>query len=68
MVLYRKPNKVIYSLFFFQIFALFDTQSKGFITRKEIEDMDIETLKDFARILDQPTVPYEPTDVEHDEL
>ncbi|XP_033641554.1 uncharacterized protein LOC117301644 [Asterias rubens] len=52
----------------YEIFALFDTQSKGFITRKEIEDMDIETLKDFARILDQPTVPYEPTDVEHDEL
>ncbi|XP_038065797.1 uncharacterized protein LOC119735920 [Patiria miniata] len=51
----------------YEIFATFDTENKGYLTRKQIEEIDVEKLKNFARVLDQPSGPVV-VEVEHDEL
>ena len=38
-----------------QVFQIFDTENKGYLTRKEIQDMDIEKFEDLARLIDIPT-------------
>ena len=33
---------------------MFDTQGKGYLTRKEILDMDVQKFEDLARLIDIP--------------
>eukprot|EP00057_Strongylocentrotus_purpuratus_P016508 XP_011670982.1 PREDICTED: lysine-specific demethylase 8 [Strongylocentrotus purpuratus] len=49
-----------------EAFRIFDHENKGYLTREEIEEMDVEYFKDFARILDMPSGPT--SDEMHDEL
>ncbi|XP_022093115.1 uncharacterized protein LOC110980592 [Acanthaster planci] len=51
----------------YEIFATFDTERRGYLTRKQIEEIDVERLKNFARVLDQPSGPVV-IEMEHDEL
>nr|XP_054760226.1 lysine-specific demethylase 8-like [Lytechinus pictus]XP_054760227.1 lysine-specific demethylase 8-like [Lytechinus pictus] len=49
-----------------EAFKMFDHENKGYVTREEIVEMDVEYFKDFARILDLPSGPT--ADDMHDEL
>ncbi|XP_072049796.1 bifunctional peptidase and (3S)-lysyl hydroxylase Jmjd7-like [Amphiura filiformis] len=37
-----------------EVFQIFDTQNKGYLTRKEILDMEIEKFEDLARLIEIP--------------
>lgn len=63
---YWKGNKHFVFISSFQAFQIFDHENKGYLTREEIEEMDVEYFKDFARILDMPSGPT--SDEMHDEL
>ena len=61
---------MIYFFFFalLQAFRFFDHDNKGYVTREELAEMDVEYFKDFARILDLPSGPVARDDESHDEL
>ncbi|XP_071479213.1 tRNA wybutosine-synthesizing protein 5-like [Diadema antillarum] len=49
-----------------EVFGLFDPEGRGYVTREEIVEMDVEIFKSFARYLDLPSGPT--ADEMHDEL